>query len=263
MLRDGRQYNGQLASIAPDSINLLTFEYGTVLTVFPEIVFLKEIDEDFWSRLYYSIDIGFNLAKAQDLRQLDSRSNLGYLARRWSADATYNSLGANQQDVEPTRRTDGSLIFRYVLPKTWFLLPEINFLSNTEQKLNLRTTGKLGLGKFLTQSNRSYWGINAGLSFNNENFSTDDLDRQSLEGYFGSELNLYDVGDINLLTRATVYPSFTESGRWRIDFVFDAKYDLPLDFYIKAGLTFNFDNQAVESAGNTDYVLQTGFGWEW
>ena len=84
-----------------------------------------------------------------------------------------------------------------------------------------------------------------------------------MEAYFGSELNMYDIGDLNLLTKASIYPSLTESGRWRVDFVFDAKYDLPLDFYIKLGINLNYDNQPVEGGSETDYVFQTGFGWEW
>ena len=43
---------------------------------------------------------------------------------------------------------------------------------------------------------------------------------------------------------------------------FDLKYDLPLDFYIRLGYTLNYDNKPVEGATESDYVLQTSFGWE-
>ncbi|MCD4736473.1 MAG: hypothetical protein K8R53_10540 [Bacteroidales bacterium] len=75
--------------------------------------------------------------------------------------------------------------------------------------------------------------------------------------------NNYIVGDLDLLTKIILFPSITESGRWRSDFNFDVKYDLPLDFYIKAGITLNRDNRPVEGASETDYVIHTGFGWEW
>jgi len=76
-------------------------------------------------------------------------------------------------------------------------------------------------------------------------------------------LNLYDIGDLSLLTKLVVYPSITESGRFRSDFNFDAKYDLPKDFYLKFGLNVNYDNRPVAGATDTDYMLQTGFGWKW
>ena len=40
------------------------------------------------------------------------------------------------------------------------------------------------------------------------------------------------------------------------------KYEFPLDFFINLGFTLNYDNQPVEDASETDYVLQTTFGWE-
>jgi hypothetical protein len=73
---------------------------------------------------------------------------------------------------------------------------------------------------------------------------------------------MYDVGDLNLLTNVRWFPSFTEEGRNRVDFRFDVSYDLPKDFYIKTGITLNYDSQPAPGASETDYVIVTGFGWE-
>ncbi|MEJ2005849.1 MAG: DUF481 domain-containing protein, partial [Cyclobacteriaceae bacterium] len=100
-------------------------------------------------------------------------------------------------------------------------------------------------------------------SFNNENYFNDEDDRQSTEGWFGTELNLYDIGDFSRMTKVLAYPSFTQSGRWRSDFNIDLQYDLLLDFYIKSGLTLNYDNQPVPGSPTTDYIWPTSFGWEW
>ena len=43
----------------------------------------------------------------------------------------------------------------------------------------------------------------------------------------------------------------------------DLKYDLPLDFYVKGGLTVNYDNQPAAGATELDYVFNSGLGWEW
>jgi hypothetical protein len=62
----------------------------------------------------------------------------------------------------------------------------INWLSNTEQALELRTTAKLGAGKFLRHTNKKYWKATGGHSFNNEIFSNNTESRQSLEAFIGS-----------------------------------------------------------------------------
>lgn len=107
------------------------------------------------------------------------------------------------------------------------------------------------------------WALSTGTSFNNELFYDSDNDRLSMEGFLSTELNMFNFDNIGLLTRISAFPSFTEANRWRTDFNFDIKYDLPHDLYFKIGTTFNYDNKPVEGASETDYVIKTGLGWEW
>lgn len=268
---DGQRYNGHINTTEAGKI-MITAENGQqVETLHDNIVWLDDADEGFWSQLYASIDVGFDLTKSNNFRQFSTRATLGYLAKRWNLDGTYNTLFSKQDDVSDINRTDGSINYKYFLPRDWYPLASVDFLSNTEQKLDLRTTGKAGVGKFVIHTNYTYWGFSLGANYNNEKyFSTNDTvaanpDRQSWEGFLGTELNLFDIGDLSLATKLFAYPSFTESGRWRSDFNFDAKYEMPFDddFYIKLGVTFNYDNRPVEGASETDYVLHTGFGWQW
>lgn len=258
----GNRYSGKIHST--DNRSVLVTSYDTLDHTLKkeEIVYLKSLESGFWSQLSASIDFGFNYTKANNLTQLSMRSKVGYFAEKWSAGVTYDEVNSTQDDVDPTNRTEGIATFRYLLPRDWYTLASVSFLSNTEQKLDLRTTGKLGMGKFIINTNRKYWGFNAGASFNNEKFSTEETANNSLEAFLGTELNLYDIGDLSLLAGATAYPSITEKGRWRGEFKFDAKYDLPLDFYIRAGISLNYDNMPAVDASETDYVLQTSIGWE-
>ncbi len=103
-----------------------------------------------------------------------------------------------------------------------------------------------------------------GLAGLNEDFSSVSTtqDRNSIETFLGTTLNLYDIGDLSLLTGANVYLGITENGRIRGDFNIDLKYDLPMDFYIGTGYRINYDNQPAEGAANTDWGFQMAFGWE-
>ena len=263
-LKGGERYNGSIRATHPDSARLYTYDYGTVVVKLNDIVYLDEIDDKFRDRLYYSIDMGISLTRANNLKQFTSRSSIAYTARKWSLGGSINSLVSDQdgQDVK-TERTDGNLVIRYILNRGWFFFPELTFLSNTEQQLELRTATKLGAGKYLFRTNRAYWNLTGGIAFNNEKFSNEEPDRNSREAFFGTNLNLYDIGDFNFLFNGIFYPSFTESGRKRIDLTLDIKYDLPFDFYIKLGGTLNYDNQPIEEGTESDYVIQSTIGWEW
>ena len=262
-LTNGTRINGTFESVEGGKKIVITdVSGGKTETTFEDMVYLKGLKSDFWSRAYASIDLGLSFTKANNLRQYNVRSKMGYLADKWQLDLFYDDTRSKQDSVAETKRTEGGIAAKYFLQKDWYLASSLNFLSNTEQALQLRTTGKLGVGRYLVHTNKQYWGLGVGLSFNNESFTNGTDSRSSLEAYFGSELNLFDIGDLSLLSNIWVYPSLTEDGRWRTDFTFDAKYDLPLDFYIKLGFTLNYDNRPAVKGKETDYVTVFSIGWE-
>jgi len=261
-LKDGRRINGAVQSLGNEKITITDVLGVKTEASLDDIVFLKELKSDFWSRLNASVDVGLSISKANNLHQLNVNSNIGYMADKWQLDAYFNTTRSSQDSVKDTKRLDAGITYKYFLQRDWYILMAPSFLSNTEQALRLRTTGKLGAGKFIIHTNKAYWGAGGGLSFNNESFTNGTPTRNSLEAYAGTELNMFDVGDLNLLSSLYLYPSLTESGRFRTDFKIDTKYDLPLDFYIKLGLTLNYDNKPAVKGKETDYVFAFTIGWE-
>ena len=263
-LTDGSRIIGSLRSNEDSSITIIDREGAVETEVqIPEIVFLQPLNEGFWSRLDAAVDFGISFTKANNLKQFTFGTNLKYTADKWSALINANMLRSTQDNAEDIRREDASFVFNYFLPKDWYLSPQVSLLSNTEQLLDLRTIVSMGVGNYIVNTNKMYWGVLTGLSYNNEQFSNDTQDRSSIEGILGTELNMFDTKDLSLITRLMAYPSFSESGRWRVDWNFDLKYDLPLDFYVKTGLTLNYDNQPTAGASDSDYYWKLAFGWEW
>ncbi len=261
-MRNRDRFNGRFEGKA-DSLQIYTYNFGTVTEKLEDVVYLEGVDSDFNDRFSASIDLGLSLTKANNLRTLNTRSRLGYEAVNWNTHASINIVISEQDDQEErTRRTDGSLIFRYILRGGWFIFPEVNFLSSTEQNLELRTIAKAGAGNYLLRTNHAFWNVTGGASYTTEDFSSDQENRRSWELFVGTDLDLFDIGDFNFALSADAYPSLTESGRFRSDIKLDIKFDLPLDFYIRAGGTYNYDNQPAVGGSRSDYVVQSGLGWE-
>ncbi len=262
-LKDGTRINGKFQSVnGGPKITITDADGKQVETTHDDIVYLKGLKSDFWSRAHASIDMGLSISKANNLKQYSVRSAVGYLADKWLVDIYYDDTRSSQDSIADTKRTEAGASYTYFLQRDWYAVGSISTLSNTEQALQLRFTSKAGVGKYIIHTNRSYLGVGGGLSLNNESFTNNTPKRTSLEGYFGGEVNMFDIGDFSLLSNLYVYPSFTESGRWRTDFKFDAKYDLPLDFYIKFGLTLNYDSRPAVVGKETDYVYVLSLGWE-
>ncbi len=259
---DGKRHMGRLYSPSEGTVIIYNQDSIPFRCPLEEIVLLNPVKTSFWENLSASISFGYSLTRAQNLKQLSARSSLGYKTRRWSSMLSFDAIHSTQDDVDPVFRRDGTFTYNYLLPKDWYIPISVTYLSNTEQQIEGRILTKLGLGKFVIHSNKAYWGFSAGANYNYESYFNESSNRKSWEGFIGTELNLFDIGDLSLLTRVVGYPSFTESGRFRSDFTFDMKYDLPFDFFINLGVTINYDNRPVENATTTDYVLQTTFGWK-
>ncbi|WP_111670935.1 DUF481 domain-containing protein [Algoriphagus litoralis] len=279
-LSDGMRYNGSLGSkndslveIFPTSpervINLSKKKKIdepiplTALTVpIGNIVYLNAIDEGFWSRLSFFFDVGTNITKANDLRQFTFNLGTGYLADRWKVNMTLNSLRSTQSNTEPIKRNEVALNYNYFLQKDWFLLYNLNVLSNTEQLIVFRNSNMVGLGKYFIHSNKVYLAFQGGVNLNNEEFEGQTSSTQTAEAFVGMGYNIYDIGDLDLLSSVVVYPSLSTKGRVRSDFKFDIRYEFKFDLYFKVGTTLNYDNQPVEGASDLDYIFQTTIGWK-
>ena len=261
-LRDGRRMNSIIVTKSP-GVLVIEDEDGELEEInIHNLVFLKSLKAKFWSRVDANVDVGFSQSRANHLKQIDLGGSAGYLTDAWGTNLYYDYSGSSQDSISSTIREEGGINFKYFLRRDWYILPEASFLSNTEQALKPRTVAKVGVGRYFIHTNRAYWGWVGGLSFNAENFTNETPSRKSAEAYVGSELNMFDTGDLSLLSNLYFYPSLTESGRIRTDFKFDIKYEFAKDFYVKFNITYNYDNQPAIQGNETDYVYGFSVGWE-
>ena len=260
---DGERVTGTLSSKpGEDKIIELEYEGQSSEEKLLDIIFLEPIGKNAWSNLSIDIDFGVTLTKANNLTQFNTYLGGTYLARRWNANAFFKTVLSRQDNANDITRMDAEVGAQYYLPDDWFLTARAKFLSNDEQLLDLRSTYQAGAGYYFVHSNSMHFAASAGMAYTNEVFSSDSPSRNSAEAFIGLGLQKYSIGDLSFLTTAALYPSLTESGRYRVDLNGDLKYDLPLNLYIKTSITFNFDSQPTEGAADSDYVFTTSFGWE-
>ncbi len=262
-LKSGQRLRGTVNSTDSAKQAIITTEDGQKLSAqMDDIIYLKGLKSDFWSRVYANADLGYTISKANNVRQFNVSAAIGYTADKWQLGLNYSANRSNQDSVEETKRNESGITFTYYLPRNWFANTSITTLSNTEQALKLRLSGKLGAGKYLKHTNRAYVGVGAGLNAINETYTNNTASKSSLEGYFGVNANYFDVGDLSLLSNLYAYPGITESGRWRVDFMLDTKYKITDDFYIKLGASINYDNRPAIVGNETDYVYTFSVGWK-
>lgn len=262
-LSDGVRVTGKLSSIEGAEKKLkIEYEDETIEDDLMDVIFLEPIGKNAFSNLSVDVDFGVTLTKANNLRQFNTYIGATYLARKWSANGFIKTVLSIQDDADDITRNEAEVGGQYFLPNDWFVTAKGKYLTNNEQLLDLRSTYQGGLGYYFIHNNSMYFSAMAGMAYTNEIYSNDNPNRNSAEAVLGLGFQKYSIGDLSFLTTAVLYPSLTESGRYRVDLNGDMKYDLPLEFYIKLSVTYNYDSEPTEGATDSDYVFTTSFGWE-
>lgn len=263
---EGDKYVGTVKYNGNDGRKVIITEEGLDIELsLDEIVSINTSNTKFWDRVYISIDAGYSYAKANNLSQFSTAGRVKYTEDNWNLGAGMNNVVTNQDEVGTTRRNEANIDFNRDIYGDAFAFAGMEFLSSSEQNLDLRTTTKLGVGYYFFRENGLLFQGGLGLANAHENYGPpENSTHNSFEGLIGLVFDAYDTGDFSFMARTTAYPSFTNSGRWRINSYVSAKWDLPLDFYIKASFTHNFDSKPqVAGVDKGDYVFQTSIGWEW
>ena len=262
-LSDGSRFNSSINTDSIDKKHINLIDSGEkISTDLNKVTSLDPFESSFFKRLLVAIDAGFSSTKANNFQQLTANGKFDYKAFKWNFLTEFSLVYSRQDNTDNISRYEANINAQRFLPKEWYLSSGIDLLSNSDQKLKLRTTGSLGVGYFIKKNNNLYFGTGAGLAYNNETYTDVGDSKSSLESYVSTDFNKYDIGDFSILTSATLSPSITESGRVRFDYKFSLKYDLTSSIYLKSSLTYNYDNQPVQGASKGDYTFQITVGWD-
>ncbi|WP_152286783.1 DUF481 domain-containing protein [Flavicella marina] len=261
-LTKSRRRFGLVKTVKPGIVTIQTNKDLVETFKLSEIVAFQEVSEDRRKRFSGSIDLGYDFTKAQNKRQTSVNGTFAYVGELWVTNSSINLLDSKQDSVADIKRTDAKADLRRLISKTWYLIGELTFLSNTEQALNGRFTPNIGAGKLLVSTPKLYLGLSTGIAFNFETYVDPTLDKQSTETFLNASLNMYNFKDISLVTDLKISPTISTLGRIRTDYNLTLKYDLPYDFYIKTAFTLNYDNEPAIEGNQYDYIFSSGFGWE-
>ena len=260
--RYGTRNSGTIEGSGRDSIFLTTDENEILAYHWDDLFNMEEYKNDFMDRFSFRIDLGFSMAQANNLVQWSSNGSIGYKADNWALESAFNGIISSQDNSEKIYRWEQQIEFSSYLPKNWFLHSELGFLTSSEQKIDSRFVPRLGVGKILVRLNEVNWSIIGGGNMNFEKFMDNPEERRTIEVFFGMDLNIVELGNLNISNRNSIFKSVTETDRWRADSAIDFRYKLPLKLYLSTGFTYNYDSSPTSGADGTDYLLRVGVGWE-
>lgn len=260
----GNAFSGHLSEVADDHI--VSVE-GAVQKRLPhdEVVSIQQTGETFARRLRGDVDLGLSFAQSNAQKNLTLQSDLTYQATTHLAMLSSSSQFTSQKEVNDTNETTvKSEYFNQLRRSNWYGGAIANFLSSSEQQIDLRTTlgGAFAIRPIYT--NKTNLSLIAGLAFTSEKDASNSESTVSKHGFdsaVAAQFSAFRFDSTTFDTTLWVYPSLTTPGRVRMTLNEDVYYKFYKDFYIRASFYDNFDNRPVVGAPENNLGLSSTVGW--
>ncbi len=264
-LANGVRYLGSLR--VPEEPGELNIDAGGTEPFglsFARVVGMTEIESTFRDRLDIDLHFGYDFTKTGDVETLSLGFHAAYVSEKNVAEIRLNTIrtdrGANGGLVN-----QASLNFAYtrLLRDRWLATGLIGFESNSELGIDLRTTAGGAAGRVFRQSGQHRISWRAGLIRTHEEVADSSEVNNSTEGLLNLSIDWFRTtgNEFDVSSRLTIFPSISESGRYRSEF--DIKLEWELFEDITWGLIFYHDfdsNPPSVDAVRADYGIITSIG---
>ena len=206
---------------------------------------------------------GYSFTKANNLQEFAFTGGVSTTQekRKWSLDAS--TAVTTQDGANDTQRYDVIGQLRHFLPQRWFLQETLQFESNDELALDLRTSLGAAYGRYLVQSREHEWAVYAGANLTDER-EVAQANTRNVEAVVGTQYAFfrYDTPERNVLADLVVMPSLTESGRVRTGAKLRFRWEIIKDFFFELSAYGTYDNRPGPSAAShSDYGTETSLGF--
>jgi hypothetical protein len=261
-LDDGRRLLGRLVEPSADFMARIAGPRSTIEFPLARIVRMHPIGETFWKRVDGSMKLGASFTKASEVTQTSAAADATYRAEHYLVGFNLSAISTDQPDRN-TSRADLSATYTHLLAKATFASGTLGAQHNDELGIQLRLLTLGTYGRFFVQTNRSILGAAIGLSVNEE-LSTTGNRRTNLEGVLAAKYDRFrlDTPKTDLKVKLQLFPSFTEQGRWRVEFELAARQEIVKDLFFDLTVYYSFDGKPEDpEAASVDYGFVTSLGW--
>jgi len=259
-------FNGErlFGEVAVDEKGISIIGDETTVTLPRDRVYsIAEVNESFWEGLSLYTDVGMNVVRGNnEVTQLSLGAGVGYDGRDFETSVDATTIINEQTEGQDLRRATLTGNYSYRLPRNWQVSGLLQFESDDQQGLNLRTLVGGALGNRVYNQRRMRIDLYSGLVINSEEFEGQPRN-ESLEGLLGSVFRLRSARGIDIDASLFVLPSLEQSDRVRLQFDGSLSIDLFADLDFKLTVYDRYDSQPPEGNDTNDTGFTLGLSWSY
>ncbi len=262
--RDGSKYHGVIATTEDGADLRVENEAGAASLPMDEVERISRFSPRFWDRITGALALGFSYAKSSSIQVSSVNFNSSYRSTSIDGSLGFSSNTTKDSSGKTTNRDllTGGVMFLQQSRNFWGLLGSLE--RDQSLGIDLRLVGGASVGRRFVQSTYTEVTGIAGLVATEEWIVDNPTPKASVEGVVGGTWNVFKF--IEPKTRLDlglyVFPSLTESGRYRSTGNLNLTHKFPHD--ITLGLTgyLSYDNKPPEAtAEKSDYGMTLNVGY--
>jgi Protein of unknown function, DUF481 len=255
-------------SVATDAKGLVTISpeggEGVQRLLLVQFARISPSESTFLQRLTGSFSVGYDYTKSTEISTFNGNFNTTYRGDSvvWNFGFEFNST---KDPVQGTLDRDNlSFNYRWLREHGTFWTGLSSLERNESTGIEARLSVGAGLGKYLLQTSQTEIAALVGVGAIREWATGEEDSQDSLEGILGAEWRIFDFATpkATLTAQGVVYPSITESGRYRTDVSLSLRREIIPDFYIDLSFYHTYDREPPDpNADNSDYGVTTSLGY--
>lgn len=258
----GNLYSGTLSGKA----GALTVLQPTATTLPHDLVVeIEPIGETFLKRLRGNIDFGLGFAQSNSQKNLSLQSGITYQSEKHIFSLRSSSQFTSQKETTDTNESTAQIsFFRQLRESNWYGGALTNFLSSSQQQIDLQTTIGGAIAKRAIFTNRTNLNLIGGLGYTIERDATENTSssrQHSFDAALAMQYSTFRFDSTTFDTTLWVYPGLSTPGRVRMTLNQDVYYKFLSDFYFRMSFYDNYDNQPVVGAPANNLGVTTSVGW--
>lgn len=152
---EGKLYTGAIGKGA-EGRTLSVGKGATATLPLDSVVEIDQLGKTFIKRLRGDFDVGLSFAKSNAQKNLTVQGELGYQSKEHLFSLDASSQFSSQKETSDTNESTAKVaLFQQLRKSNWYGGGLANFLSSSEQQINLRSTLGGGLATRLIYTNRT------------------------------------------------------------------------------------------------------------
>jgi hypothetical protein len=264
-LSNGQRFYGPLGKSENEEMVVVNTEQGPVGVSTLDVVSMYPVEAGFWDRLDISASYGFSWDKASEVGKYTIGLDTELRNPRFVSRASFSSEITTQREADDTTRANLSASHYVFRTNKRYHAFWGNMENNDGLDLDLRVLVGAGYGYLPIRDQRNFLAVGGGLVVNRET-PTEGQDQTSLElaGIIRYSYFKYSDPERSFNSDLQVFPSLTESGRWRATFNTDFRLEFWSDLFWKLTLYASYDSDPVSEApsAQSDYGVTSSLGYK-